>query len=258
MQKIVKILLALAVCLSISSCKTQKTETTTEEVRVSTKSDVFRTLSIDKMSFSLTLAGTELNSSGSIRIARDSVIICSIMPLPGMEFFRIAINKQGVVMINRVDKKFVSVSFDEMRKNGMALNYAAFEALLTNRLFLYGEDYFPKASDFGATEMGGRIKLTRTAGNVLQEFEYNSSKELSSGSLSIGADYFTEWRYSDYFNIKNVRYPHTTFLSIKKGTVRRDITMTVENIELDKDRNFEVKIPTSYTRISMDEFLKTY
>jgi hypothetical protein len=34
--------------------------------------------------------------------------------------------------------------------------------------------------------------------------------------------------------------------------------MTVENIELDKDRNFEVKIPTSYQRISMDEFLKTY
>ena len=58
--------------------------------------------------------------------------------------------------------------------------------------------------------------------------------------------------------MKNVRYPRTTFLSIKKGTVRRDITMTVENIELDKDRNFEVKIPTSYQRISMDEFLKTY
>lgn len=258
MQKIVRILLALAMCFSISSCKTKKTETTTEDARVSTKSDVFRTLSIDKMSFSLTLAGTELNSSGSIRIARDSVIICSIMPLPGMEFFRIAINKQGVIMINRVDKKFVSVTYDEMRKNGMELNYQAFEAMLTNRLFLYGEDYFPKASDFGATEMNGRVKLMRTKGNVLQEFEYNSSKELASGSLSIGADYFTEWRYSDYFNVKNIRYPRTTFLSIKKGTVRRDITMTVENIELDKDRNFEVKIPSSYQKITMDEFLKTY
>ncbi len=258
MQKIVRILLALAVCLSISSCKTKKTEGTSEDARVSTKSDVFRTLSIDKMSFSLTLAGTELNSSGSIRIARDSVIICSIMPLPGMEFFRIAINKQGVIMINRVDKKFVSVSYDEMHKKGMELNYQTFEAMLTNRLFLYGEEYFPKASDFGATEMNGRIKLTRNKGNVLQEFEYNSSKELASGSLSIGSDYFTEWRYSDYFNVKNIRFPRTTFLSIKKGSIRRDITMTVENIELDKDRNFDVKIPTSYTRISMDDFLKTY
>lgn len=258
MQKIVRIFLALAVCLFISSCKSKKTDTTTEDARVSTKSEVFRTLSIDKMSFSLTLAGTELNSSGSIRIARDSVIICSIMPLPGMEFFRIAINKTGVVMINRVDKKFVSVTFEEMRKNGMGLNYAAFEAMLTNRLFLYGEDYFPNASDFGATEMNGRVKLMRTKGNVLQEFEYNSNKELASGSLSIGSDYFTEWRYSDYFNVKSVRFPRTTFLSIKKGATRRDITMTVENIELDKDRNFEVKIPTSYQRISMDEFLKTY
>ena len=258
MQKIVRIFLALAMCLFVSSCKTKKSDTTTEEARVSTKSEVFRTLSIDKMSFSLTLAGTELNSSGSIRIARDSVIICSIMPLPGMEFFRIAINKTGVIMINRVDKKFVSVTYDEMRKKGMDLNYYAFEAILTNRLFLYGEDYFPKASDFGATEMNGRVKLMRTKGNVLQEFEYNSSRELSSGSISIGSDYFTEWRYSDYFNVKNIRFPRTTFLSIKKGTVRRDITMTVENIELDKDRNFEVKIPTSYQRISMDEFLKTY
>lgn len=258
MQKIVRILLALAVCLSISSCKSKKGDVTTEEARVSTKSDVFRTLSIDKMSFSLTLAGTEMNSSGSIRIARDSVIICSIMPLPGMEFFRIAINKQGVVMINRVDKKFVSVSYDEMKKKGMDLNYQAFEAILTNRLFLYGEEYFPKASDFGATEMNGRVKLMRTTGNVLQEFEYNSSKELSSGSISIGSDYFTEWRYSDYFNVKNIRFPHTTFLSIKKGNVRRDITMTVENVALDKDRNFEVKIPTTYTRISMEDFLKTY
>ncbi len=258
MQKIVRILLALAVCLSIASCKSKKGDTTTEEARVSTKSDVFRTLSIDKMSFSLTLAGTELNSSGSIRIARDSVIICSIMPLPGMEFFRIAINKQGIIMINRVDKKFVSVSYDEMHKKGMDLNYSAFEAIFTNRLFLYGEDYFPKASDFGATEMNGRVKLMRTKGNVLQEFEYNSSKELASGSISVGSDYFTEWRYSDYFNVKSIRYPRTTFMSIKKGNVRRDITMTVEDIALDKDRNFEVKIPTSYQRISMEDFLKTY
>ena len=84
MQKFVKIFLALTMCLFVSSCKTKKGDTTAEEARVSTKSDVFRTLSIDKMSFTLTLAGTELNSSGSIRIARDSVIICSIMPLPGM------------------------------------------------------------------------------------------------------------------------------------------------------------------------------
>ena len=123
MQKFVKIFLALTMCLFVSSCKTKKGDTSTEDARVSTKSEVFRTLSIDKMSFSLTLAGTELNSSGSIRIARDSVIICSIMPLPGMEFFRIAINKTGVIMINRVDKKFVSVSYDEMRKKGMDLNF---------------------------------------------------------------------------------------------------------------------------------------
>ncbi len=258
MQKIVRILLALAVCLSISSCKSKKGGESSDDARVSTKSEVFRTLSIDKMTFSLTLAGTEMNSSGSIRIARDSVIICSIMPLPGMEFFRIAINKQGVIMINRVDKKYVSVSYEEMRKKGMELNYQAFEAMLTNRLFLYGEEYFPKASDFGATEMNGRVKLTRTKGNVLQEFEYNSSKELASGSLSIGYDYFTEWRYSDYFNVKSIRFPRSTYLSIKKGNIRRDITMTVENIELDKDRNFEVKIPSSYQKISMEDFLKTY
>ncbi|MCQ2188879.1 MAG: DUF4292 domain-containing protein [Paludibacteraceae bacterium] len=257
MIKIARILLAAMMFLAISSCKTKQVENT-EEQRVSTKSEVFRTLSIDKMSFSLTLAGTEMNSSGSIRIARDSVIICSVMPLPGMEFFRIAINKTGVVMINRVDKKFVSVSYEEMRKKGMELNYSAFEAIFTNRLFLYGEDYFPKASDFGVTEMNGRMKLMRTKGNVLQEFEYNSSKELASGSISIGSDYFTEWRYQDYFNVKNVRYPRTTFLSIKKGSQRRDITMTVEDISLDKDRNFEVKIPSTYQKISMEDFLKSY
>lgn len=258
MQKFVKILLALTVCLFVSSCKTKQTDTTSEQSRVSTKSDVFRTLSIDKVTFSLTLAGQEMNSGGSIRIARDSVIICSIMPFAGLEFFRVAINKHGVVIINRVDKKFVSVSYDEMRMNGMELNYSTFEAIFTNRLFLYGDDYFPNASDFSATEMNGRIKLSRTKGNVLQEFEYNQNKELSSGSLSIGSDYFTEWRYSDYFNVRNIRFPQTTFFSIRKGTIRRDLTMTVEKIELDKDRNFEVKIPSSYQRISMDDFLKSY
>ena len=71
---------------------------------------------------------------------------------------------------------------------------------------MYGEEYFPKSSDFGATEMNGRVKLMRTKGNVLQEFEYNSSKELASRSLSIGADYFTEWRYSDYFKYHSESY----------------------------------------------------
>ncbi len=255
-----------AIMLSfLASCSTQKSvkkssdSVATESQRATPDNDVFRTLTIEKASFKLLLAETVMNSGGTIKIARDSVIICSIMPMPGMEFFRFVVNKKGVLLINRVDKKYVEVSYDEMRSKGMALNYKAFEAMFTNRLFLYGKDCFPVASDFSVAEVNnGALQLIRTDGDVLQEFVYNKDKQLTSGNLSVGSTYASHWKYEDFFQVGSVSFPHDINLTIQSGVYSRTIGIHVDKVSLDKDRNFEVKIPATYKQITMKEFVETY
>lgn len=266
MKNIKYVVIALgAIMLSLlTSCSAKKSVNKTDAVavenqRVAPDSDVFRTLTIEKASFKLLLAETVMNSGGTIKIARDSVIICSIMPMPGMEFFRFVINKKGVLLINRVDKKYVEVTYDEMRSKGMALNYKAFEAMFTNRLFLYGKDCFPIASDFSVAEVNnGAIQLVRTDGDVLQEFVYNADKQLVSGNLSVGSTYASHWKYEDFFQVGAVSFPHDINLTIQSGVYSRTIGIHVDKVSLDKDRNFEVKIPATYKQITMKEFVETY
>lgn len=261
------ILFVSAMMLSmLTSCsifkKTQSSENNkavVETQRSASDNEVFRTLTIEKASFKLLLAGTVMNSSGTIKIARDSVIICSIMPMPGMEFFRFVVNKKGVLLINRVDKKYVEVSYDEMESKGIALNYRAFEAMFTNRLFLYGKDYFPVASDFNvADHSNGSLQLVRTDEDVLQEFVFNANKQLVSGVLSVGSTYASHWKYGDFMPVGSVSFPHDIDLTIQSGVISRTIGVHIEKLSLDKDRNFDVKIPATYKQITMKEFLETY
>lgn len=272
-MKLVDRIIKLAPCvcafvvapLFMGSCKSQKPvekEKTADVKQERKKDDVsgFRTLSMDKATFTLVNAyGSQTSLNGSIRIARDSVIICSITPFAGvnMEFARIGINKEGITILDRINKRYFKLLFaDAQNQLGMAMNYNAFESLFTDRVFIYNNPYIPLISDFNVSNLGGQTMLTYSDKKVSQEFYFDETKKLVSGMISSGNRYSMRWNYSDFAVYNNVDFPKQFTLKIAGPAFHRQISVQYKNVELDRDRNFEFKIPSSYTQVSLDELLK--
>ena len=82
-------LIVAVMFMSIAGCKTKK-ETVQPRV-ISTKETrkAFRTLGMKKTEFTIETSSNKSSLNGTMRIARDSMIFCTIMPFPGMEFARL-------------------------------------------------------------------------------------------------------------------------------------------------------------------------
>ncbi|MCQ2208400.1 MAG: DUF4292 domain-containing protein [Paludibacteraceae bacterium] len=253
----------LCAALLMASCSSKKVATTTETAKQERKIDdvsTFRTLSMDKATFTLVNAyGNQTSLNGSIRIARDSIIICSITPFVGvnMEFARIGIDKEGITILDRINKRYFKLSFEEAQARlGMAMNYNAFESIFTDRVFIYNKPYIPMVSDFKVTSLGDQVLLAYADNSVSQEFYFDASKNMVSGMIASGNRYSMRWNYSDFAVYNNVNFPKRFALKIAGPDFHRQINVQYKDVELDRDRSFEFKVPSSYKQVSLDELLK--
>lgn len=257
---------ALLLPFLFGSCSTKKAaekgEVSEKQERKMDDVSGFRTLSMDKATFTLVNAyGNQTSLNGSIRIARDSVIICSVTPFLGvnMEFARIAINKEGITILDRINKRYFQLTFEEAQtKMGMAMNYNAFESVFTNRVFIYNNPYIPLASDFKATDLGDQLMLSYVDNSVSQEFYFNAMKNLVGGMIATGNRYSMRWNYSEFAVYNNVNFPKRFSLKIAGPDFHRQIDVQYKDVELDRDRSFAFSIPASYKKVPLDDLLKEF
>jgi hypothetical protein len=77
----------------------------------------------------------EVSSSVDIRMKKDSIIWMSIKPMLGIEAARLVITKDSVMMIDRLNKTMVLLSFDSLnRKVNFPLDLKIVEALIIGNL----------------------------------------------------------------------------------------------------------------------------
>lgn len=265
LNKIVKYsILFLTVSFLAVSCKIQKNLVTqkTEVYKVP-----FETFSA-KTSVSFSMDGVSSYSfGGQLRIKRDSVIVLSIQPIAGVEVARAMIDTSGVVLIDRMNKRYCTSPFAEMKTNfGLDVNYHSIQAVFSNTLFAYEKNSDAHEKDFNKTEIpGNKTLLQRVALGLSQEFVVDSL--LQSGTiLSEMGD--VKWNYMDFSaNVGGRKFPMKTEIVLKsnKRTPSSSHQLSYlslaflhKRVEVDGTMNFAYKIPDSYQKISLEEIVELY
>mgnify|MGYP003301700513 CR=1 FL=1 len=96
-----------------------------------------------KMSLSLDLGGKEsvTKVNGTLRVKKGEVIQLSIAPFLGIEVGRAEISPDGILVIDRMNKRYVEVPFAEVKILSNAdLDFSTLQALFLNSIFLPGKD----------------------------------------------------------------------------------------------------------------------
>lgn len=203
-----------------------------------------------------------ISVSGTMRIKRGEVVMLSAVPLLGIEVARVEITPSGVLVIDRMKKRYVKVSYSELNNYlKKSFDYNSLEALFINSIFIPGANGL-------STHSSDRYKISKDADNVT--IHVDSSKELnysfitssSSGRLIEsdiclkGTPYTMRWKYGNFRPLQNSEFP--SVMNVNLDGVKNKISLEIELTKLtnNSDWTYTTDIPKKYEKVGLDDILK--
>lgn len=216
-----------------------------------------------KMSLSLDLEGKGATKvSGTLRIKKGEVIQMSIAPLLGIEVARAEISPDGVLVIDRMNKRYVQVSFAELKALAHAdLDFHTLQALFLNELFLPGKGDLTArdASAFDLqTDMSDIVLDVRKA----KRFTYRFLTEAPDGRLkgtTIGlADtpYALNWEYADFRTLEEKAFPSHMDVSFEGGKKPVKAAFTLSRLSTNADWEARTEVSRKYEKVELEDLIK--
>ena len=215
-----------------------------------------------KMSLALDVSGKTTKVSGTMRIKKGEVVQLSIAPLLGIEVARAEISPDGVLVIDRVNRRYVRVSFNELQELANAqLDFYSLQALFLNEIFLPGKKELT-SRDISAFDMeliGKDVRL-----------ELRKAKTFSCSFLTQGSDallkesfvglkemsYGLQWKYDNFRSFEKGLFPNTmqlSFLGVKKPM---NATFSLSRLSVNSNWETYTKVSDKYEQVKLEDLIK--
>lgn len=256
----------------MASCSSTKTIKKSHSIEGVTETEYLETV-IDnaggwdaltaKMTLAIDLEGkgaTKVN--GTLRIKKGEVVQMSIAPFLGIEVARAEISPDGVLVIDRVNKRYVQVSFAEVKALANAdLDFHTLQALFLNELFLPGKGNLTSrdASAFRVEPVADGVEL-----------EVKRSKRFSYRFLTDALDallkesciglkdtpYLLKWAYGDFRSLEQRKFPADMKVSFEGGKKPVKASFALSRLSTNADWESRTEVSPKYERVELADILK--
>jgi hypothetical protein len=209
------------------------------------------------------MSGTKKSFSSrvNLKILRDRKLQLSVQPFAGIEVMRVEISPDSIRMIDRINKRYLADSFDNVGDDMLlVLNFYSLQALFTNRIFL------PQEADGDADHAFRRFRYEQTAqGYVFRTQDENGLSYLFTGSdEKLTATAIVDARrnalqleYAAFGLVGEHPFP----MEIKAGwsagdATKGSVSIRYLQIDMDQSADFQFAIPKNYERVDLSQILK--
>lgn len=272
MKQACSYILALAMLFVVASCSSVKKATEAKVVDGMTEAQYFDAVLgqrnhwpalTAKVALSLNWDGkSETKVNGTMRIKRDEVIQFSIAPFLGIEVARAEFSPDGVLVIDRLNKRYVQVSFAELKSLlRIDWDFHLLQSLFLNELFLpgKGELLAGNVSDFRLEQLPSGVWLEAKKTKPLQ---YRFQTQAPAGTLVKSCidvpatPYGMEWGYTEFKKFEGKEFPMQMNLLIAgaKYPIKADFKFSRLNLNSDWESHSEVS--DKYERVRLDDLIK--
>ena len=215
------------------------------------------------MSLAVDLNGkgpTKVN--GTLRMKRDEVIQLSIAPFLGIEVARAEISPDGVLVMDRMNKRYVQVPFDELKNLAKAdLDFHTLQALFMNEIFLPGKKVLTvrDISSFAVRpENENALIEVKNGKHFAYRFRTNTNDGLLKEShigLS-GTRYGINWRYDMFRPLEQKQFPASMTVSFEGAKQPVTAVFELSRLSTNKDWESHTEVPQKYEKIELQDLLK--
>jgi hypothetical protein len=216
-----------------------------------------------KMSLSIDVEGkgtTKVN--GTLRIKKNEVIQMSITPLLGIEVARAEISPDGILVIDRMNKRYVEVSFAEVKAlANVDLDFHSLQALFLNELFLPGKGDLT-SRDVSSFQMNvepdGVVLDVKKAKRFSYQFLTQAPEALLKESCIglMGAPFLLRWRYDDFRPLASLSFPTDMQVSFEGGKKPMKAALSLTRLSTHADWDAHTEVSPRYEKVRLEDILK--
>lgn len=218
-----------------------------------------------KVALTLDLGGKKTAKvNATLRMMRDKSVRLTVAPVLGIEVARLEITPQGVMALDRMNKRYVQLSFEEL--SGLThtdLDFHILQSLFFNEIFLPGNPRLRPADarKFRLEASDGRVWLY--AGNTRRlHYAFRTSPTrgwLEESRISLSdTPYALSWLYDEFTPLKDKSFPAQMRLAVTGGRTPMVLDMQLTRISAGGDWEPYTEIPARYRQMDLQELLNTF
>lgn len=216
-----------------------------------------------KMALSFDLEGKGVTKiSGTLRIKKNEVIQLSVSPYLGIEVGRVEISPQGLLVIDRINKRYVNVPFAEVKSlANVELDFNTLQSLFLNELFYPGEEELTlrDASRFQVEmENDGLILEARRTKRLDYQFLMQGAEALlKESSITLkGTPYGLKWKYADFLLLDTKPFPTDMQVTFKGSKKPIEVAFALSRLSTNSDWETHTELSKRYKEVKLEDILK--
>jgi hypothetical protein len=207
----------------------------------------------------------EVAVDAQLRIIKNEAIQLSLrIPLLGTEAFKIVITPDRLLIIDRMNKQYLAESMNGIQtKAPFDFDYYGFEALLTNRMFIAGEQKITPENytAFNIKENDFLVNLINTDAQGIQydfTIDYSHRIQLIQMNRKKWQSYlqcqYSEWGFASNLN----SFPLLINLALYVPNDAYKVNLSFKSIDIDTDFRIDLDVPDSekYQQVSLQQVIE--
>ena len=216
-----------------------------------------------KMSLAINIEGKGVAKvNGTLRIKKGEIVQLSVAPFLGIEVARVEISPDGVLVIDRMNKRYVKVPFSEIESmSKVGLDFHMFEALFLNEVFLPGKEALTRhdISSFETkqTDNGVLLDVKKTKQFIFRFLTQAPEALLKESIVGLnGTPYMLLWKYDDFQKLDQKVFPvnmDISFQGIKKPI---SAFLHLSRLSTNADWETHTEISKKYEKVELTDILK--
>ena len=217
-----------------------------------------------KLNLTISTGTKTISSRGNLRIVKNGAIQVSVQPVFGIEMFRLYVEPEYFIILDRMNKRYVKESFQDIQENNpVGFNFYTLQSLFTNSLFIpdQNEVSLQDYKKFKYTETADNYHLTARdkKSDIDYSFSINGNDQITLTQLYLPKKkYSLQWNYNQFSLMKNIFFPFEMKISATTDKRKLDTTIALSDINLEESFSLETPIPGSYTKVELSEVLKMF
>lgn len=271
-----KLFIALACCVAIflvASCKPkQRIISTVSPVEDKANSELFTDILTNefqyttlqsKLNLDLINGNRSLSSRANLRIVRDRSLQVSVQPLFGVEVFRLYVDTDSLVVLDRMNKQYVKESLDTLKETyPVGFDYYTLQSLFTNAVFIAGKTD-RTASDYSVFRYSQtpdaryQLKAADEDSGIEYAFTINGNdRVIFSHLMQPQEKYSLQWEYGNFASVQEQFFPHKMDITAKTSSRKMEMGVTFSDIVINNPMELGIVVPSGYTRVELIEIIK--
>ena len=254
----------LFACLALlTSCRAKKeilphiTGIENSQLRFETcvKSKVFKESLQSKLNVELFLPEKKFTSRATLKIVNGQFIQLSLLPLLGIEIFRVVLSPDNILIIDRMNKRYVSEpieALEELLKVDVEFNML--QALFTNQLFYPHQEEPLKFKFFNDTTTPCGIAYSpKVEANYNCAFLLDSTARLVRTTIEdFSQRAALQWDYSEFVSVAKTPFPSRMEITLPSSD---DVGLQIKLSDFQTDTTIEIdtSVTSRYEKISFSQ-----